>query len=136
MSPVKTVQFGDRCDESMRIESYIACVEAGDSPAFCSAFARVGPGVSPVAGRAKHSSLSFTFSNAAEMRSAVAGIRQTRKIITSVDFMSAATTSPFLRRISRAASAVMMEVICWPAIERVTCAISPLVFNSTILPIN
>lgn len=32
-------------------------------------------------------------------------------IMTSVDFIRAATVSPFFKRISRAASAVMMDVI-------------------------
>jgi hypothetical protein len=37
---------------------------------------------------------------------------QTRRIITSVDLISAAATCPFSSRISRTASEVMTEVIC------------------------
>ena len=44
----------------------------------------------------------------------------TRTIITSVDLMSAAALSPRWSRISRAASAVIMEVMCWPPMESFT----------------
>jgi hypothetical protein len=54
---------------------------------------------------------------------------QTRRIITSVDLISAAAFSPAFKRSSRAASAVMIDVICWPPIESVTWAISPSIFT-------
>ena len=43
-----------------------------------------------------------------------------RMTITSVDLTNATAIWPFSRRISRTASAVMMDVRCWPAMERVT----------------
>jgi len=58
------------------------------------------------------------------------------RIMTSVDLMSAATVCPFCKRISRTASAVMMEVIRCPPIESVTWAINPLVLISVTRPIN
>jgi hypothetical protein len=64
------------------------------------------------------------------------GVRYTLIIMTSVDFTSAAALSPRLRRISRAASAVMMEVMCCPPIESFTCASSPSMRTSTMRPTN
>ena len=49
-----------------------------------------------------------------------------RTIITSVALMSAAAACPFSRRISRAASAVMIEEMRWPPIESFTYANRPL----------
>ena len=43
----------------------------------------------------------------------------TRRIMTSVDLMRAAARSPTFRRISLAASAVMMEVMCCSPMDRV-----------------
>ena len=45
--------------------------------------------------------------------------------MTSVDLIRAATVWPFWRRISRTASAVIIEVMRWPPMESVTCAIKP-----------
>ena len=58
----------------------------------------------------------------------------TLTIMTSVDFTSAAALSPRLRRISRAASAVMREVMCCPPMESFTCASSPSMRTSTMRP--
>ena len=44
----------------------------------------------------------------------------TRRIMTSVDLMSAAAVCPFSRRISRAASAVMIDEIRCPPIKSFT----------------
>src|SRR5258708_5207909 len=51
---------------------------------------------------------------------------QTRRIMTSVDLTRAATRSPGLRRISLAASAVIMEVMCCSPMAKVICASRPL----------
>ena len=75
-----------------------------------------------------------------QMNNPVPGVcpaeRYTLTIMTSVDFTSAAALSPRLRRISRAASAVMMEVICCPPIESFTWASSPSMRTSTMRPTN
>jgi hypothetical protein len=42
--------------------------------------------------------------------------------MTSVALMRAAAVWPLARRISRAASAVIIAVICWPPMESFTCA--------------
>ena len=60
----------------------------------------------------------------------------TRRIITSVDLMRAAAGWPFSRRISRTASDVIIEVICCPAIDKVTCAMIPSTLMSTIRPMS
>ena len=57
-----------------------------------------------------------------------------RMIITSVDLISAATVSPSFKRISRTASAVMIDVIRWSPIDRVTWAIRPLTLMSVTRP--
>ncbi len=61
---------------------------------------------------------------------------QTRKIITSVDLISAAARSPTFKRNSFAASAVMIEVMCCSPIASVTCASKPSNLISRIRPIN
>src|SRR6266478_7849604 len=60
----------------------------------------------------------------------------TRRIITSVDLISAAARSPGFSRISFAASAVMMDVMCCSPIASVTCARIPLYLMATTRPIN
>ena len=64
------------------------------------------------------------------------GIRgsQTRRIITSVDLINAATMSPAFKRISCTASAVMIDVMCCSPIDNVTWAISPLILMPTTRP--
>ena len=57
-----------------------------------------------------------------------------RTIITSVDLINAAALSPTFSRISLTASAVIIEVILWPPIERPTCAISPSILISVTRP--
>jgi hypothetical protein len=57
-------------------------------------------------------------------------------IITSVDLISAATVCPFCSRISRTASAVIIEVMCWPPMESVICAIKPMVLISVTRPMS
>ena len=59
-----------------------------------------------------------------------------RSIITSVDLISAATVCPFCSRISRTASAVIIEVMCWPPIDSVICAIKPMVLISVTRPMS
>ena len=61
-------------------------------------------------------------------------VQSGRMIITSVDLISAAAIWPFFSRSSRTASAVMMEVMCCPPTERVTCASNPLVLMSVMRP--
>src|SRR6202035_326289 len=61
---------------------------------------------------------------------------QTRRIMTSVDLTSAATRSPGLRRISLAASAVMMEVMCCSPMARVICARRPLYLMAVTRPMS
>ena len=61
---------------------------------------------------------------------------QTRSTITSVDLISAATVSPFFSCISRAASAVIIEVMICPPMERRTWASNPSIFRSTMRPTN
>ena len=51
---------------------------------------------------------------------------QTRTIMTSVDLMRAAAVWPFSRRISRAASAVMMDEMRCPPMDSLTWASKPL----------
>src|SRR5690348_2107502 len=65
-----------------------------------------------------------------------AEIHYGRRIITSVDLINAAAVSPFLRRISRTASAVTIDVIFWPPMERVIWAINPSILMSVTRPIN
>ncbi len=54
--------------------------------------------------------------------------------MTSVDLMSAPAVWPLRSCISRAASAVMMEVICWSPILRMTWAKRPLILTSAMVP--
>src|SRR5579883_2592442 len=63
-------------------------------------------------------------------------LRQTRRIMTSVDLTRAAARSPGLRRISFAASAVMMEVMCCSPIARVIWASKPLYFTAMTRPMS
>ena len=60
----------------------------------------------------------------------------TRTIITSVDLIKAAALSPTFRRISRTASAVIIDVIFWPPMESVTWAINPSILISVMRPAN
>ena len=57
-------------------------------------------------------------------------------IMTSVDLIRAAAICPFFRRISRTASAVMIEVMCCSPSVRVTCASRPLILMSVTYPMS
>src|SRR4029077_14678342 len=64
------------------------------------------------------------------------GSSHTLRIITSVDLIRAAARSPGFSRISLAASAVMIAVMCCSPIAIVTCASNPLYFSEITRPIN